>query len=292
MNTPTNMMAHNMQQKLTALPRPALSPVNHTMLSSSLPNFRRFLAVSTPTPKATPTHHTATPRMMMMASPDAAFNPFLTLHSTPKNSSMLEPSPCAVDGCDKFAKMHHYCLAHFRAAASAMTPVVRRGATPISPACSSISDRPKYANRRCKHLGCSKYGLAGGFCISHGGGKKCLDDGCDTTAQSGGYCKSHGGGSRCRFENCHRIAKRKGVCKEHGGRHLCKVDGCGKCAHKSGLCVGHGGGRKCSVDGCTKTAQGKGVCYTHGGGKRCSLDGCSHAARRGGFCITHTAKSA
>ncbi|CAK4668314.1 hypothetical protein AeNC1_006620 [Aphanomyces euteiches] len=280
MNTPTH--AHP-----AVFLRPALSPANHTAAASSaLPSFHRFVSCSTPS--TTPSHKRLpplTPRQVDMAP----FNPFLTVVGSPKPT--VDATPCVVDLCDRFAKMNQLCLNHFRqcfatppAAAPQQMP-----ATPVSPAMSDV--RPKYANRRCKHLGCSKYGLAGGFCISHGGGKKCLDEGCDTTAQSGGYCKSHGGGSRCRFDNCHRIAKRKGVCKEHGGRHLCKVDGCGKCAHKSGLCVGHGGGRKCSVDGCTKTAQGKGVCYTHGGGKRCSLEGCNHAARRGGFCITHTDKA-
>ncbi|ETW00693.1 hypothetical protein H310_07252 [Aphanomyces invadans] len=278
MSTPTNFST-----PMYHAPR-AMSPTKQSTRGSlaSLPSFGRFLTCSTPPNHVVKRLPPSTPIVDCLAP----FNPFLTVVGSPKPT--LDASPCVYDNCDKFAKINKLCLGHFRLiTSSAATP--RQPIHPVSPALSAV-DRPKYANRRCKHLGCSKYGLAGGFCISHGGGKKCLDDGCDTTAQSGGYCKSHGGGSRCRFENCPRIAKRKGVCKEHGGRHLCKVEGCGKCAHKSGLCVGHGGGRKCSVDGCVKTAQGKGVCYTHGGGKRCSLEGCNHAARRGGFCITHTTK--
>ncbi|RHY36873.1 hypothetical protein DYB28_000672 [Aphanomyces astaci] len=277
MTTPTNFATTSYH------PPRAMSPAKQSTRGSlSLPSFGRFLTCSTP-----PTH-TLKRLPPLTPSSDTHFNPFLTVLGSPKPT--VDATPCVFENCDKFAKVNQLCLGHFRVITTTSTTFITRRQAAVHPASPSASDRPKYANRRCKHLGCSKYGLAGGFCISHGGGKKCLDDECDTTAQSGGYCKSHGGGSRCRVENCPRIAKRKGVCKEHGGRHLCKVDGCGKCAHKSGLCVGHGGGRKCSVDGCAKTAQGKGVCYSHGGGKRCSLEGCNHAARRGGFCITHSTK--
>lgn len=44
---------------------------------------------------------------------------------------------------------------------------------------------------------------AGGFCVSHGGGKRCQSEGCPKGAQAGGvFCKSHGGGRRCRIEGC------------------------------------------------------------------------------------------
>ncbi|RHY29868.1 hypothetical protein DYB32_004788 [Aphanomyces invadans] len=194
----------------------AMSPTKQSTRGSlaSLPSFGRFLTCSTPPNHVVKRLPPSTPIVDCLAP----FNPFLTVVGSPKPT--LDASPCVYDNCDKFAKINKLCLGHFRLiTSSAATP--RQPIHPVSPALSAV-DRPKYANRRCKHLGCSKYGLAGGFCISHGGGKKCLDDGCDTTAQSGGYCKSHGGGSRCRFENCPRIAKRKGVCKEHGGRHLCK----------------------------------------------------------------------
>lgn len=43
----------------------------------------------------------------------------------------------------------------------------------------------------------------GGFCVSHGGGKRCQAQDCAKGAQAGGvFCKSHGGGRRCRIEGC------------------------------------------------------------------------------------------
>lgn len=47
------------------------------------------------------------------------------------------------------------------------------------------------------------FGASGGFCVSHGGGKRCQADGCAKGAQAGGqFCKSHGGGRRCRIDGC------------------------------------------------------------------------------------------
>lgn len=96
------------------------------------------------------------------------------------------------------------------------------------------------STRLCGFPDCNKTAKPGGFCISHGGGKKCGIDGCTTSVVSRGFCVAHGGGKRC------------------------QSIGCTKSAQTGGYCWIHGGGKKCGNQGCTKRAQSGGACISHG----------------------------
>ncbi|CAK9047384.1 Probable WRKY transcription factor 19 (WRKY DNA-binding protein 19), partial [Durusdinium trenchii] len=178
----------------------------------------------------------------------------------------------------------------------------------------------KKRKRECKWDGCSKWEQGGGYCKSHGGGrrckfedclksaqgksslciahggdrgKRCVEDGCEKGAKQGGYCTSHGGGRRCEFEDCMKSAQGKlSLCIAHGGERgkRCAEKGCEKQAAKGGFCVSHGGGRRCEFEDCMKSAAGKSsLCIAHGGerGKRCAEKGCEKQAAKGGFCVSH-----
>nr|CCA19422.1 conserved hypothetical protein [Albugo laibachii Nc14] len=95
------------------------------------------------------------------------------------------------------------------------------------------------STRLCGFPDCSKTAKPGGFCISHGGGKKCGIDECTTSVVSRGFCVAHGGGKRC------------------------QSNGCAKSAQTGGYCWIHGGGKKCGYQGCTKRAQSGGACISH-----------------------------
>ena len=120
--------------------------------------------------------------------------------------------------------------------------------------------------------------------------RSCKAQDCHHQAKSGGYCISHGGGRRCKVEGCMRHPKGRGLCIAHGGKIRCSVEGCDKHAKAGGKCISHGGGRKCSVPECPRHAVGSGLCISHGGGRRCKVINCSRAARSFGLCWTHGGK--
>ncbi|CAK9054089.1 Probable WRKY transcription factor 19 (WRKY DNA-binding protein 19), partial [Durusdinium trenchii] len=189
---------------------------------------------------------------------------------------------CAEEGCEKEAKQGGHCVSHG-------------------------------GGRRCEFEDCMKSAAGKSLlCIAHGGdrGKRCAAEGCEKRARRGGYCKSHGGGRRCEFEDCMKSATGKSsLCVAHGGDRgkrcgeegcgklalkgkRCGEEGCGKLALKGGYCISHGGGRRCEFEGCMKSASGKSsLCIAHGGdpGKKwvCGEQGCQKWALKGGCCVSH-----
>ena len=66
--------------------------------------------------------------------------------------------------------------------------------------------------RYCKAMDCPKQSQRGGFCKTHGGGRRCTHDGCGKSSQSKGLCRRHGGGKLCSFEGCTSGPQRGGRC--------------------------------------------------------------------------------
>merc|ERR1719356_2427021 len=104
---------------------------------------------------------------------------------------------------------------------------------------SKPASKPARKRKNCGAEGCSKRARAGGFCISHGGGKKCAAEGCKNSSQGGGFCIKHGGGRRCEHQGCPNAAQSRGLCKKHGGGKRCSVQGCPRVARKYGYCTTH-----------------------------------------------------
>ena len=64
----------------------------------------------------------------------------------------------------------------------------------------------------CLILDCKSKGLSGGYCKTHGGGRRCEIVGCGKSSQSMGLCRKHGGGKPCAFEGCWAGRQRAGFC--------------------------------------------------------------------------------
>ena len=73
----------------------------------------------------------------------------------------------------------------------------------------------------CHHPGCGKRARRGGFCVSHGGGRRCSTVDCTKAVQTGGKvgkCFAHGGGKRCEDTHCSRRALRHNYCGRHSSQ--------------------------------------------------------------------------
>ena len=104
---------------------------------------------------------------------------------------------------------------------SPLAPTIR-----YVPAVYTATPKPK-AKGTCRAPKCSKRGRAGGFCVSHGGGKKCSTENCKRAVQTGGVrgkCFAHGGGKRCAEIQCNRAAIVKGYCKSHMKARLARME--------------------------------------------------------------------
>jgi len=123
----------------------------------------------------------------------------------------------------------------------------------------SVEDPEKGLIRKvCKYKQCEKVDKGGGFCKSHGGGRRCKMDDCSRSARgSSGLCISHGGGPKCAHVDCTKSARTVGgFCKGHGGGKRCKAPGCQKAAREpADFCIRHGGGLRCSADGCQNSVR-------------------------------------
>ncbi|CAK9022538.1 Probable WRKY transcription factor 19 (WRKY DNA-binding protein 19), partial [Durusdinium trenchii] len=227
---------------------------------------------------------------------------------------------CGEEGCEKRALKGGYCVSHGGGRRCEFEGCMKSAQGKSSLCKAHGGDRPK--KRVCGERGCEKWALKGGYCVSHGGGrrcefedcmksaigksllciahggqrkKRCTEEGCEKGALKGGYCVSHGGGRRCEFEDCMKSASgRSSLCVAHGGgqpkKRVCGERGCQKWAQKGGYCISHGGGRRCEFEDCMKSASGKSsLCVAHGGdpGKRCAENGCEKRAKKGGYCVSH-----
>ena len=159
----------------------------------------------------------------------------------------------------------------------------------------TLAHRPKlkkakstWAKVRCSFGKCSNIPVGaapGGYCITHGGGKRCIEKGCHsyvcgTTRQ----CFRHGP----KFQGCQAPGCTKHVmpgsttrCSLHGsGGERCQVVGCPKSAIGTSLrCLAHRRGNWCRHPECPKPPAGKTLhCVTHGGGQRCKEKACSKLA--------------
>ena len=98
--------------------------------------------------------------------------------------------------------------------------MARKPTIPIEPV-NVIIPRKIPRGDPCLAPRCKSRGLAGGYCKTHGGGKRCEITGCDKSSQSLGLCRRHGGGKPCAFEGCYAVQQRAGFC--HRVRKLKKT---------------------------------------------------------------------
>jgi hypothetical protein len=195
----------------------------------------------------------------------------------------------------------------------------------------TLAHRPKlkkakstWAKVRCSFGKCSNIPVGaapGGYCITHGGGKRCIEKGCHsyvcgTTRQcfrhgpkfqgcqapgctkhvmpgSTTRCSLHGsGGERCQVVGCPKSAIGTSLrCLAHRRGNWCRHPECPKPpAGKTLHCVTHGGGQRCKEKACSKLALGKSQhCKAHGVSKCCEREGCPKTAKdaRARFCTDH-----
>lgn len=162
---------------------------------------------------------------------------------------------------------HH---AHSQAVAEAVAAAQSQLHHGESAASESLFKTPGGVKRKgCKYPKCPKIDKGGGFCKSHGGGRRCGVDGCQKTSRgSSGRCISHGGGPKCTHEGCMKSARKVGgFCKAHGGGKRCTAEGCTKAAREpAAFCIRHGGGVRCQKEGCnTSVRVANSFCKKHGG---------------------------
>ncbi|GBG33720.1 Hypothetical Protein FCC1311_099432 [Hondaea fermentalgiana] len=96
----------------------------------------------------------------------------------------------------------------------------------------------------CPVEGCNGWKEIGGFCTTHGGGRRCQVEGCKKRDQGHGKCIAHGAPTKlCEQSGCKNRANRFGFCQRHGGFSICNEPGCDARASAGGYCLAHGGGR-------------------------------------------------
>jgi len=96
----------------------------------------------------------------------------------------------------------------------------------------------------CPVEGCHGWKELGGYCTTHGGGRRCQVDGCRKRDQGQGKCIAHGAPIRtCGHAGCKNRVNLFGFCQRHGGYSLCREAGCDARSAAGGYCLAHGGGR-------------------------------------------------
>jgi len=79
----------------------------------------------------------------------------------------------------------------------------------------TVAESKRRKVRMCRFPDCSKVSQTGGFCISHGGGRRCSVDGCLSSVQKGRLCARHGGRRLCTFGDCKKYRVRRAMCIQH-----------------------------------------------------------------------------